>query len=64
MKEGYTMNVPGVADYIGCSESMVRKLVRTNEIPFYRLGTKLVFQKSVIDRWISNKFKKGGFNYA
>ena len=64
MKDDYTMGVPGVADYIGCSESMVRKLVRTNEIPFYKLGTKLVFRKSVIDWWISNKLKKGGFNYA
>ncbi len=58
-----TMNVTEVADYIGCSQSMVRKLIRTKEIPFYKLGTKIVFQKSVIDWWISNKLKKGGFNY-
>ena len=39
-----TMNVTEVADYIGCSQSMVRKLIRTKEIPFYKLGTKIVFQ--------------------
>lgn len=63
MKDDYTMGVPEVADYIGCSVSMVRKLVRTKEIPNYKLGTKLIFRKSVIDWWILTKLKEGGFYY-
>lgn len=62
-EEYSTMNVTEVADYIGCSTSMVRKLIRTREIPFYKLGTKIIFRKSIIDLWISNKLKREGFRY-
>lgn len=62
-EDSNTMNVTEIADYIGCSTSMVRKLIRTKEIPFYKLGTKIVFKKSIIDLWISNKLEKGGFIY-
>lgn len=62
-QEDTTMGVTEVADYIGCSTSMVRKLIHTKEIPFYKLGRKIVFKKSIIDLWISNKLKKGGFVY-
>lgn len=63
-EEDSTMNVTEVADYIGCSTSMVRKLIRTREIPFYKLGTKIIFRKSIIDLWISNKLKREGFVYG
>lgn len=63
-QEDSTMNVTEVADYIGCSTSMVRKLIRTKEIPFYKLGTKIIFKKSIIDLWISNKLKREGFIYG
>lgn len=62
-EDSTTMNVPEVADYIGCSTSMVRKLIRKKAIPFYKVGTKIIFKKSVIDMWISNQFKKEGFIY-
>ena len=57
------MNVITLSKYLGCSPSMVRKLIRTKAIPFYRVGNKILFEKSTIDWWISNQYKKEGFNY-
>lgn len=58
-----TMDVIALSQYLGCSVSMVRKLIRTKAIPFYRVGTKILFEKSAIDWWISNQYRKEGFAY-
>ena len=62
-QDSTTMNVIDTSKYLGCSQSMVRKLVRTKEIPFYKVGNKIFFKKSVIDWWISNQYRKEGFKY-
>lgn len=45
-------SVREVAQYLDCSQSSIRSLVRDNAIPFFRIGVKLNFNKDAIDNWI------------
>lgn len=45
-------NVKELATYLNCSISSIRKLVRTNQIPNFRIGSKLNFKKELIDEWV------------
>lgn len=45
-------SVKEVAEYLECSQSSIRSLVRDNAIPFFRIGVKLNFNKDAIDNWI------------
>ncbi len=53
MEEIY--NVKEVAKYLNCSQSTIRKLLRNNQIPYFRVGYRIFFKKSLIDLWISNQ---------
>ena len=44
--------VKEVANYLNCSISSIRTLVRNKEIPFFRIGSKLNFNKDAVDNWI------------
>lgn len=45
-------NVQELAKYLNCSISSIRKLVRMNKIPNFRIGSKLNFNKELIDNWV------------
>lgn len=47
--------VKEIADYLNCSVSSIRALVRNKEIPFFRIGSKLNFNKEAIDNWVHNQ---------
>lgn len=47
--------VKEIADYLNCSVSSIRTLVRNKEIPFFRIGSKLNFNKEAIDNWVHNQ---------
>lgn len=47
--------VKEVAEYLHCSVSTIRGLVRKNEIPYFRIGSKLCFKKEAVDLWIHNQ---------
>lgn len=47
------LNVRQVAEYIGISPSYVVKLARYERIPVSRIGSRLIFQRPVIDRWVA-----------
>ncbi|MGH0430943.1 helix-turn-helix domain-containing protein [Bacillus hominis] len=47
-----TLNVQEIANYIGVSRDLIYKMVRTNEIPFIRVGKRLLFRKESIDKWL------------
>jgi len=47
-------NVKEIAEYLGCSESTARKLVREEKIPHYRIYSKILFDKNEIDKWLSD----------
>lgn len=49
------MNVKEVAEYLKCSESSIRNMVRANKIPVFKINTKLNFNKEAIDNWVHNQ---------
>lgn len=46
------LNVKELAEYLKCSNSVIRSLVRKKKIPNFRIGAKLNFNKEAIDLWI------------
>lgn len=49
------MYVKELAQYLKCSESVIRNLIRDNAIPYFRIGRKINFNKEAIDEWIRNQ---------
>lgn len=50
-----TFNVKEVSQYLKCSVSEIRKLIRDNTIPYYRIGNKIFCRKESIDKWITQQ---------
>lgn len=48
-------NVKELARYLHCSESTIRKLLRNNKIPSFRVACRIFFKKKLIDAWINNQ---------
>ena len=44
------LNVKEVKDYLSVSESTIRKLVRENKIPYFRVASKILFDQVII-KW-------------
>ena len=49
------MNVKEVAEYLHCSQSTVRKLLKKKKIPSFRIAYRIFFKKDNIDLWINNQ---------
>lgn len=49
------LNVREVAQYLKCSESKIRNLVRDKAIPNFRIGAKINFNKEAINCWVKNQ---------
>ena len=47
-----TFTIKELADYLRCSVSELRKLIKNGEIPFYRVGKKIFFKHTSIEEWI------------
>lgn len=52
--ERTTMTVNDVAGYIGLSDEFVYQLVRQKQIPFLRVGRRILFKKVSIDNWLND----------
>lgn len=50
-----TFDVKDLAEYLHCSESTVRKLIRNKEIPYFRVAYRIYFKRALIDAWIQNQ---------
>lgn len=48
-------NIKELANYLHCSKSTVRKLVRNKAIPNFRIANRIFFRKNFIDVWIDNQ---------
>lgn len=48
-------NVNEISDYLHVSKSSIRKLIRENKIPYYRVLSRIFFEKEKIDMWINNQ---------
>lgn len=51
MKE--VMNIKELSKYLKCSNSCIRKLQREKKIPYFRVASKVLFDKEKIDNWLS-----------
>lgn len=48
-------NVQELTEYLRCSQSTVRKLIRNNEILSFRIASRIFFKKALIDMWIQKQ---------
>ena len=46
------LDIKQLSIQLNCSVQFIRKLVRRKELPFIRLGTKLLFSPREIDNWL------------
>lgn len=55
VKSMEVLNIKEVADYLHCSVSTIRKLIRENNIPYFRIGSKLLFEKEKVEEWVCSQ---------
>lgn len=60
MKEIY--NIRELSNYLKISPSEIRKLVRQNKIPYFRVGNRIKFEKQSINGWIESLEKNNSRN--
>lgn len=51
------LDVKKAAEYLHCSESTIRKLMKTKQIPSFRVAYRIYFKKSLLDLWGENQCK-------
>jgi excisionase family DNA binding protein len=58
MIESRFLDIQGVCKYIHLSRSSVYKMVSRNEIPFHKVGSRVLFDIHEIDRFVLNGGRK------
>ena len=58
METKVIFTVKEVSDYLRVSESCIRKAIRENKIPYFRIMSKILFDKSAIDRLITENYNE------
>lgn len=46
------LNIKELSSYLTISESEIRKMVRENKIPHFRLGNRIKFNIETIEEWV------------
>lgn len=49
------MSVDETASFLHCSSSNIRNMIRSNQIPYFRLGARIYFTKQAIIEWLHSK---------
>lgn len=52
--ERTTIKVNEVAEYLGLSKDFIYKLCRERKIPKIKIGSRIMFKKDTIDKWLSD----------
>ena len=52
------MTAPEVAEYLRIHLSTLYKLVRKHQIPAFKMGTEIRFDRDVIEKWIIDRQAK------
>ena len=55
-------NIRDLSNYLKISPSEIRKLVRQNKIPYFRVGNRIKFEKQSINEWIESLEKDNSRN--
>lgn len=59
MEENKFLDVPSLVNYIHLSKSTIYKMVSNQTIPHIKIGTRTLFDREQIDRWVINGGKMG-----
>ena len=49
------LNIRETCLWLHISQSMLRKLIYDNEIPYFKIGNRYYFEKDIIQQWIISK---------
>ena len=58
-----TYSVKELALFLNTSESLVRKLVRENKLPYFKVGRRILFLEEDILKYVRSNYAKGLFNF-
>ncbi|SFM12215.1 DNA binding domain-containing protein, excisionase family [Paenibacillus sp. 1_12] len=58
MDKDKPLDVYGISRYLAISPDTVRKLVKRNQIPYYRAGKRIFSTQSYLDQWIQKQIKE------
>lgn len=53
-----TLNVSEIATYLGVSTDKIYIMAREKSIPCFRIGSRVLFKKEAIDKWIESKINE------
>jgi len=59
MEELRFLDVQKLAGYLNLSKSMIYKMVSNQTIPYIKIGTRTLFDRVQIDKWVINGGKMG-----
>ena len=54
MENNTYMDVKILSKYLHVSESLIYHMVSKNEIPFIKVGSRIIFDRAEIDKWMHN----------
>lgn len=57
-KEKRVLDSVEAAEYLGISYWLIRKLVREKKIPYYKIESKTLFTKEILDKYIQDSLEK------
>lgn len=57
-KEKRILDSSEAAQYLGISYWLIRKLVREQKIPYYKIESKTFFTKEILDRYIQDSLEE------
>ena len=57
-KEKRVLDSIEAAQYLGISYWLIRKLVREKKIPFYKIESKTLFTKEILDKYIQESLEE------
>ena len=55
MENNSMLTVKEMAEYLSVSESSIRKAVREDKIPHFRVLSRILFNKEYVDEWIKKQ---------
>ena len=57
-KEKRVLDSVEAAQYLGISYWLIRKLVREKKIPYYKIESKTLFTKEILDKYIQDRLEE------
>lgn len=57
-KEKRVLDSVEAAQYLGISYWLIRKLVREKKIPYYKIESKILFTKEILDKYIQDSLEE------